>query len=661
MRRTLVEDLAISRRFEVVTTLDPSHSRLSQDLPARLLTIGPGEERGTLERLAKEMDAVLLIAPETGGVLAERVGWIEGAGGRSLGCSQSAINLSGDKLALAEFLTAKGIPCIPTRRFDPARGLDAEASWPIVLKPIDGAGSVDAIVVDSPAKLPAWTRTREDLILQPLMPGTPLAATYIVRPGGVIQAVGVARQRIERRFGRLTYKGGTVPISPHPADDVLRRALAAVPGMLGWIGVDYLWDETSGNLVLVEINPRLTTSYVGFRRLWPPGELARALVETVLDPKAKPLAPPSRTAPVCFASDGTVETAWIGLDIGGANLKAAHTSGDTRVLPFELWKRPEELPRVLAMLVSALPPADRLALTMTAELCDCYDSKAEGVTEVLGAVLHVAEQRMIRVWGTDSRLHSVTEILAHPELAAAANWLALATFAARLGPPEPGLLIDIGSTTTDLIPIHKNLPVPRGRTDTDRLAAGELLYAGVRRTPVCALISELPFRGQATGVAAELFATTLDVYITLGMIAEDTLDTLTADGRPATRAASRDRLARMIGADRSLAADEDTYAMARAVDDALIARLETAARRAASSLPRHPTWAVVAGSGEFLARRLAAQILPPDASVFALEDAWGPIASVAGCAYALVLIAGEHDQTRAANQRVLEMNEIIST
>src|SRR4051794_29881404 len=114
---------------------------------------------------------------------------------------------------------------------------------------------------------------------------------------------------------------------------------------------------------------------------------------------------------------------WIALDIGGANIKAAHTSSEARLFPFALWKRPEELPEVLTHLAATFPPADRVAVTMTAELCDCYAIKAEGVEQILDAVVRVFRGRPIRVWGTDERFHDVAEMGVHPELAAAANWL----------------------------------------------------------------------------------------------------------------------------------------------------------------------------------------------------------------------------------------------
>ncbi len=160
--------------------------------------------------------------------------------------------------------------------------------------------------------------------------------------------------------------------------------------------------------------------------------------------------------------------------------------GQARALPFELWKRPDELGHVLAALAATFAPSDRIALTMTAELCDCYPTKAVGVNAVLDAALDAFLGRPIHVWGVDGAFHSVEEVRRQPLIAAAANWIALATVVARLVPEGPGLLIDIGTTTTDLIPLKDGRMAARGQTDTERLQAGELTYAGVRRTPICA-------------------------------------------------------------------------------------------------------------------------------------------------------------------------------
>src|SRR5262249_19107113 len=138
---------------------------------------------------------------------------------------------------------------------------------------------------------------------------------------------------------------------------------------------------------------------------------------------------------------------------------------------------------------------------------------------------------------------------------AAANWLALATFAGRFAPEGPALLLDIGSTTTDIVPLLNGKPIPRGRTDPERLRFHELIYTGVRRTPLCALLRP--------EVAAELLGTTLDAKLVLDAIAEDENDCDTADGRPTTKAAAHARLARMICADLETSTEDERRKLAR--------------------------------------------------------------------------------------------------
>jgi probable H4MPT-linked C1 transfer pathway protein len=332
---------------------------------------------------------------------------------------------------------------------------------------------------------------------------------------------------------------------------------------------------------------------------------------------------------------------WIGLDIGGANIKAAHSGGLARNIPFEVWKRPDELGHAIATAVADFPPGGHAAVTMTAELCDCYPTKTVGVNAVLDAVIAGVPGRSIVVWGVDGEFHTVEQARSQPRLAAAANWLALATLAARLIPQARGLLIDIGTTTTDLIPLDRGRVAARGRSDTERLQTGELVYAGIRRTPICALATELPLGGIPTGLAAEIFASTLDVYLILGSIAPNPADLSTADGRPTTVRAARDRLARMVCADREGLSDEDALSLAQAADACLMSRLSQAAERASAPLHYRPGAAVVAGSGDFLARRLAQVVIEPNGPIISLKDAWGTLASSAGCAYALVALASE--------------------
>ena len=318
----------------------------------------------------------------------------------------------------------------------------------------------------------------------------------------------------------------------------------------------------------------------------------------------------------------------VGLDIGGANLKAATATGLALSRRFALYRAPERLADELRSLLAAFPAVTGVAVTMTGELCDCYPTKRAGVRAILAAVEEAAADLPVRIFLTDGRLVDLEEARREPLFAAAANWLALATVAAQLTGPGPAILLDIGSTTTDAIPLLDGRPIPRGRTDPERLQAGELFYQGVRRTPVCALLG--------VAGAAEFFATLHDVYLILGDIPEDPADTDTADGRPATVEAAHDRLARMVLADRETSTAAERVALAERLAlwqrDGIGLMLEMIAAR----LPAPPHTIVIAGSGRFLARRVA---LDTGAILLDLADVWGPERSSAACACALAMIA----------------------
>jgi probable H4MPT-linked C1 transfer pathway protein len=261
---------------------------------------------------------------------------------------------------------------------------------------------------------------------------------------------------------------------------------------------------------------------------------------------------------------------------------------------------------------------------------------------ILDAAVQAAEARPVSIWGLDGRFHELDDIRSRPALAAAANWLALAVVAARLIPAARGILIDVGSTTTDLIPLRDGAVAARGRTDTERLETGELVYAGVRRTPLCSLATQLPLeRGRLVGLAAELFASTLDVFLTLGDLEPDPLDLATSDGRPATLDAARDRLARMVCADRDGFSTNDALTLSRSAEQCLIGRMTEAAERACAATIGRPEVVVIAGSGEFLARRVATALAGPDCAILGLGEIWGGAGSTAGCARALLQLTSE--------------------
>jgi probable H4MPT-linked C1 transfer pathway protein len=327
----------------------------------------------------------------------------------------------------------------------------------------------------------------------------------------------------------------------------------------------------------------------------------------------------------------------LGLDIGGANLKAATPDKRARSVPFPLWKQPDALPAALAALVAQFPDATELAVTMTGELCDCFETKREGVAAIIKAVRFASAARRVRVWSTEGTFLDSEQAKANHLKVAAANWHALATFAGRYAPYHGGILLDIGSTTSDLIPLNCSVPSTYGSTDWDRLQMRELVYIGVRRTPVCAVFTDR--------VCAELFATTQDVYVVLGRLPEEPDNRDTADGRPLTFEYSLARLARMLGGDREQLSDDHLIHFATQVHTEIKRRVVEAARAAyydAQNPPELRT-VIVSGAGEFLARGVAKSAFPSvvESQIVSLNAELGPEVSACAPAYAVAVLAAE--------------------
>jgi probable H4MPT-linked C1 transfer pathway protein len=301
-------------------------------------------------------------------------------------------------------------------------------------------------------------------------------------------------------------------------------------------------------------------------------------------------------------------TGILGFDVGGANLKAALVGeGPPRVFdrPFPLWREPHLLPETLSESARELGgPTPRMALTMTAELCDCFRTKREGVAYVLDAFGKAFPGSEARTFGVDGRFHSPEAARLRPLRVAAANWMATALLLAETVPN--GLLIDCGSTTTDIIPIVAGRVVARGRTDPGRLRRGELVYTGVLRTPVCALVRSLPLKGRRSRVAAELFAIAADAHLFLGSISKRDYSCETPDGRGRTPEDAGARLARMVCADAEMLSASDLRALAERIARAQLIEIVSGIREVRRSLgERAPRLAVVAGAGSFLARKAA--------------------------------------------------------
>jgi probable H4MPT-linked C1 transfer pathway protein len=329
----------------------------------------------------------------------------------------------------------------------------------------------------------------------------------------------------------------------------------------------------------------------------------------------------------------------IGWDIGGVNTKAALVhDGQVRAVrsrAYELQRAPEALIAVLRELAAAVAaPAGDLpcAVTMTAELSQMFRTKREGVGFVVTAVEEAFPGADIRVFTVDGRFVPPAAAREQPLAVAAANWAATGRVVAARHPLA--LLVDIGSTSTDIIPIVDGEVHAAGFTDPDRLASGELVYTGAVRTPVEAIVRQVSYGAGMAGVSAEGFALVGDVHAWRGDLAPADYAPGTPDGRPATREFAGERLARVVCADRELIDAAGISRIAEEIASAQVAQVRAAIQRVAA---RHPSirTAVVTGLGAFIAARAA---MAAGFEVVALADSLGAAAARCAPAAAVALL-----------------------
>jgi (4-(4-[2-(gamma-L-glutamylamino)ethyl]phenoxymethyl)furan-2-yl)methanamine synthase len=333
----------------------------------------------------------------------------------------------------------------------------------------------------------------------------------------------------------------------------------------------------------------------------------------------------------------------IGLDVGGANTKAAVVDGTRRVQivsePFEVWRAPDTMGEVIAGVVARLGlDGVPVALTTTAELVDVFASKREGVLSVLDAASRALPGRRLTVMTIDGGLIGLDEARTAPLRCAAANWMATAQLVA--GWLADAILIDCGGTTTDLIPIAGGQVVAQGRTDLERLLAGELVYTGALRTNVAAIVSHVPIGGRPCPVSSELFAIAADAHLLRGSLTPEQCTCTFPDDRGTAPDEVCSRLARTVCADPEELADGDLGAIAAAVEEAQIGSITQALHRVASGLAAEVP-VVAVGVGAFLARAAAQRsglsLETGAGTPFTLDGPGGEVAA----AVALSVLGGE--------------------
>lgn len=261
MLAALLGELGVLPGIEVTTTRDHRLSPLSG--PARCVTLRPSDDPFAVwGRCIEDADAVWPIAPETGGVLERLCRLVVEHGRRLIGSSPEAIGVTASKHRCAELVRRAGVPAIPTRSLQPGIP-ESDSGW--VVKPDDGAGCTETFCFDDARALRAFAAgvSNNRYVVQPYVAGVPASLSVLCRDGRAV-LLSCNEQRIGRQADRLSFKGVVVNAlcRERPALEPLARAIAGtIPGLAGYVGVDLIL--TPSGPIVVDVNPRLTTAYVG--------------------------------------------------------------------------------------------------------------------------------------------------------------------------------------------------------------------------------------------------------------------------------------------------------------------------------------------------------------------------------------------------------------
>ncbi len=271
-----------------------------------------------------------------------------------------------------------------------------------------------------------------------------------------------------------------------------------------------------------------------------------------------------------------------GFDIGGANTDVALVDFDesgniigveTNFIYLPMWIKNDELKEALKNLIgSNMDEVDAVGVSMTAELVDAYRTKKEGVMDIAKKSVDSFNVPVGFV-GLDG-IMDISGVFEEPMKVAAANWIATAPMASKIH--SDCILMDIGSTTTDIIPIKNGKECAMGRSDLERLKTGELVYSGTLRTNVAALVEKVPIDGTVMRIASELFAVTADIQIILGNISNEEYTCDTMDGAGKSIDDCMRRISRVICGDMDALKPDEIKAIAEYIYSEQVKRISEA-------------------------------------------------------------------------------------
>ena len=293
----------------------------------------------------------------------------------------------------------------------------------------------------------------------------------------------------------------------------------------------------------------------------------------------------------------------LGLDIGGANTKAAliefsnskiiHSFSYIEYFPF--WEKnlsqiPEMFKKIIEKLINknkiTIDNVNFTSITITAELSDAFQTKREGILTIVNALGQIFEKEKMFFINNKNKFYSFDQVKSDPISVAAANWVSTSLFLGKFVPKC--ILIDAGSTTIDVIPILNSVPVARGKNDVERLMNSELIYTGGLRATIPSITHFVPYKDKMVRISFEKFALVSDVHRILKNISETEYINDTADNRSKTLNDCYARLARMICMDLESISIKELDEIAKYIYDKQIEMVSKDIREFMGNLDQQP-------------------------------------------------------------------------
>ncbi|MFO0943243.1 MAG: hydantoinase/oxoprolinase family protein [Pirellulales bacterium] len=335
----------------------------------------------------------------------------------------------------------------------------------------------------------------------------------------------------------------------------------------------------------------------------------------------------------------------VGIDIGGANIKVSRLDGLSASCQFPMWTDYRRLGSAIDELLKHLninfSENTCLALTMTGEMADCFNSRREGVAAILDGVTSVIPSQRIWIYAVGGEWLRVEQAKQNSWQVAASNWHALVSWLLLQDEWQVkncDLVLDIGSTTVDIIPLRHGQIATGAKTDRQRMQLGQLVYTGAGTHCHSGNGARIASGGETCPVIAEKF-TSLDLHLILHTVAEDPQNCDTADGKPRSRHFALARLARMVGEDTETIGEHEVVSLANQILEAQAVQIIKALlRNLPSNTDRNRNGnrqIFVSGHGRPIIERMQVKSELADVNWLMLDELVSPLAS--RCAPALAV------------------------